>query len=298
MCLQSLCNACGIRFNKIRSGKRKPTPKEAAMLLKYERSASTVTGTGASDVSAASSPERSSSKAAGLRADKRQGQGHGKGAEAEAERRLLQSLPVAGAHKSRSKMQRQNSTGARAGGPAVKVALFGGRKRSPESGEGYTEGAQGVEDDEEGRPLRLAFQHRSKRACLAGYGYAAGGLKGGPLFPREMSVSEEEVAAGRDGDSSSSDHESCLSEPGQSPPESPRGWKVQRGHVLSKAAVYEPGVPPALTAAASTDEADAEDDAFHTKGLGAKGGLGGGSDVEIGARLLMEIFHSSPLVMC
>ncbi|CAI5983183.1 unnamed protein product [Closterium sp. NIES-65] len=33
---QSLCNACGIRFNKIRSGKRKASPQEAAMLREYD----------------------------------------------------------------------------------------------------------------------------------------------------------------------------------------------------------------------------------------------------------------------
>ncbi|CAI5460419.1 unnamed protein product [Closterium sp. Yama58-4] len=33
---KSLCNACGIRFNKIRSGKRKASPQEAAMLREYE----------------------------------------------------------------------------------------------------------------------------------------------------------------------------------------------------------------------------------------------------------------------
>ncbi|GJP74623.1 hypothetical protein CLOP_g5180 [Closterium sp. NIES-67] len=33
---KSLCNACGIRFNKIRSGKRKASPKEAAMMREYE----------------------------------------------------------------------------------------------------------------------------------------------------------------------------------------------------------------------------------------------------------------------
>lgn len=289
--MQSLCNACGIRFNKIRSGKRKPTPKEAAMLLKYEQSGSTVTGTGTSDVSASSSPERSSSKASVLRGEKRQGLGNG--ADAETERKLLQSLPVAGAHKSRSKMQRQNSTGGRAGAPAVKVALFGGRKRSPECEEGYTEGGlEEGEDDEEARPLRLAFQHKSKRACLAGNGYATGGPSKGPSLSRLVSPANE-GAVGREGDSS--DHESCLSEPGQSPPESPRVWKAQRGLVVSKAR-YEAAVPPALPAQMPMDEADAEDDS-HLKVPSAKGGFGG-SDIEIGARMLMEIFHSSPLVMC
>ncbi|CAI5522916.1 unnamed protein product [Closterium sp. Naga37s-1] len=33
---KSLCNACGIRFNKIRSGKRKASPQEAAMLREYD----------------------------------------------------------------------------------------------------------------------------------------------------------------------------------------------------------------------------------------------------------------------
>ncbi|CAI5973024.1 unnamed protein product [Closterium sp. NIES-64] len=33
---KSLCNACGIRFNKIRSGKRKASPQEAVMLREYE----------------------------------------------------------------------------------------------------------------------------------------------------------------------------------------------------------------------------------------------------------------------
>jgi len=135
----------------------------------------------------------------------------------------------------------------------VKVALFGGRKRSPESDEGY---AEEEEDEEEGRPLGLAFPNRAR-----GPAWRATGTPQGTQGPLVLALGVPcRGSGGAEGGGQQQQRPRELPlEPGQFPPESPRGAvEGAEGLMLSKAR-YGPGVPPALMAQGPGGEADAED---------------------------------------
>ena len=138
--LQSLCNACGIRFNKIRMGKRKASKEEEVLLRKYEHNLP---------------PSHKYSA-------------HHKAAAAKA---AMKSVPVAAVHKARSRLHRHmaapilhvssafaydhaSSDSEWAGdcSPAVRDTHGGDRKRKDahESEDGHGKDLGGCERDSSG----------------------------------------------------------------------------------------------------------------------------------------------------